>query len=260
MWLILLFTLPCSNLRCSCPVPHVWGQTPGLQETSVSGADQLFVQNWAYGLERGMYKYIYMHTQINKCVAVSYLLSHLNNICTHAWFLFCSCTHSQSHCPTMQCTKEMVELLTAANKYKCITLCGKKVEEINCKAKYEFIKSWEKQFVLWEHIVWHTQSSNTDCYSYAGSMLNGIGTKTCTPPHWLVYVRLCSSLLCLFFYRLETWDWIWELRETLWLTGRMVSVCCLHNEIPTFSHSLFHLLIMWFILKSIWVCGYIWYW
>ena len=32
---------------------------------------------------------------------------------------------------------------------------------------------------------------------------------------------LCSSQC--FLSRLETWDWIWELRETHWLTGRMVS-------------------------------------
>lgn len=25
--------------------------------------------------------------------------------------------------------------------------------------------------------------------------------------------------------RLETSDWTWELRETLWLTGRMVGAC-----------------------------------
>lgn len=54
-----------------------------------------------------------------------------------------------------------------------------------------------------------------------------------------------SLITVLPFYRLEIWDWIWELRETLWLTGRMVSV---FNEIPTlFLTSYFTILLVYII-------------
>lgn len=64
-WCVFLCIVSCSNLCCSRPVPHVWGQTSGLQETFVSGADQLFVQNWAYGLERGTHTHMHTFKQIS---------------------------------------------------------------------------------------------------------------------------------------------------------------------------------------------------